>query len=160
MLLTADIILQGVVLALASGRVGYSLVNDEIFRKLREWIWLRSAPVNGTIRHFNEDGSWQERPAAFYQEVEIDVPSAYIIGGGEPTGTCMDWDKDTVIDFAPDLDVRPARFLGQVFECHFCMTFWTSLLASIGWLAHPEFAVIMATPFAMWAVANLYAQRL
>lgn len=53
------------VMALASGRVAFSLTNDEIFRPAREWIWKRSAPDEGPIRL--DDGS--------------DVPARMVHGG-------------------------------------------------------------------------------
>jgi hypothetical protein len=98
-----------VTLALASGRVAYSLTSDDIFQPLRERIQARD------VRLMNKRG--EEGP----------YDGQY--------------------------------FLAGVFSCPFCMSFWTSLLAAIAWVALGTDVVIFSTPLALWAVANTYAVK-
>lgn len=143
--MNVDPIMQGAVLALASGRIAYSLVADDIFRGLREWVWMRSAPEAATVRRELAGGGWENLPAAMFHEICSSESEL----------------RDIVCARAydPVRDPRPAGFAGQVFECVYCMSAWTSLGAAITWALLGDAAVVVAAPFALWAIANLYAAK-
>lgn len=132
-------------LALGSGRVAYSLTRDDIFRKMREWIWLRSAPEEGTILERGADGDTQ-RPARFMHLV-YDKP--YTGTAWEPTHT----------EYHPELDPRDPGFFGMLFECPYCMSFWTSLAACAAWLVLGDDVIYPAALLALWGASNSFAVK-
>jgi hypothetical protein len=138
--------LEALTLALASGRVAYSLVHDEIMRPLRERIWLRYAPESGTIRDYADDGSFELRIACMIHKAPTYARDSLYLESLDRF-------------YSTQQTPRPATFLGQLFECHYCMSFWTSLLAAAAWLLLGDLAVTLAVPFAIWAIANTYAQK-
>ena len=132
-------IVVALTLALASGRVAYSITTDTIFRPLREWIWLRSAPEDSAILHRTDSGD-EQRPARLYHDY-----------GREGMASIFDYD--------PTASPRRPGFFGQLVECPFCMSFWTSALACVAWLLLGNDVIYPALPLALWALANTYATR-
>ena len=119
------------VMALASGRIAYSITNDEIMRPMREWVFRRSAPHSGTIRIDTEDG---------YD----DVPASMV--------------HDGVFD--PARSIRTPQFWGQLVECLMCMSFHTSLWILVAYLISAHWTVLALTPFALWGLSNAFAKWL
>lgn len=144
-----------VVLALASGRVAFALTRDEIFRPLREWVWLRSSPEEGTILERSEDGD-SPRPARFYHLTETKVQ---LVPDSELTGTCADFDRFEDYAFDPGLGAREPGFFGQLLECPYCMSFWTSLAACAAWLTLGSDVLYPALPLALWGASNSFAVK-
>lgn len=144
------------VLTLASGRVAFSLTRDEILRPLREWIWLRSAPEEGTILERDEDNGDTPRPARYYHFGENRVQ---IVPDAELTGTCADFDEFPGYEFNPALGPRIPGFWGQLFECPYCMSFWTSLVACAAWLLLGDAVLYPALPLALWGASNSFAVK-
>lgn len=133
---------------LAAGRVAYSITNDEIFRPLREAIYLRSAPRHDTILVFDQGGDREISARQFHPVNEDGHPF-------EGAGI-----KRAGYDWIPELEPRRPGWAGQLFECPFCMSAWTSAFFVGVWaLMGTDFAALFALPFATWALANLYAVR-
>jgi len=130
-----------IVVSLAAGRVAYSLTRDDIFRGLRESIWLRSAPEDGMIVERTPDGDLTRPARAYHPRV---VP-------GSP---------DTLVhDYDPAAPFREPKFFGQLFECPYCMSFWTSAFAFVAWMILGDYVIYPALPLAIWAAANAYAVK-
>lgn len=141
-----DLLGTYLVLALASGRVAFSLTKDEIFRPLREWIWMRSAPEEAMIVTRGDNGD-QTIPARMmhlhHDRGRTSIGEHYVTR-----------------EFKPQDPMRAPGFFGQLFECFYCMSFWTSLLAYVVYRIDFSLAWHVATPLAIWAVANAYAHRI
>ncbi len=140
---TTDIATFAVV-ALASGRVAFCLTKDDIFQGLRESIWMRSAPEDGQVVERTEDGDLT-RPARAYHRVN--GPQATI------------GDTSHAYQYDPHRAFREPQFFGQLFECPYCMSFWTSLFAFVAWMILGNAVIFPALPFAIWAAANAYAVK-
>jgi hypothetical protein len=144
-------ILAASVLSVASGRVAYSLTRDEIFRPLREAIWRRS-PGDGNVMVRGDDG-------------DRELPVRMMHYGDLVGGTLFRWNEgDRVVGelgwhFRPDRPPRDPGFFGQLFDCVYCMSFWTSLIACAAWLALGDAVLYPAAPLAVWAAANTYAAK-
>lgn len=132
------------VVSLASGRVAFCLTKDDIFQGLRERIWMHSAPEDGMVVERTADGDLT-RPARAYHRVN--GPQANI------------GDTSHEHRYDPGRPFRTPGFWGQLWECPYCMSFWTSALACVAWLVLGDAVMYPATPFAVWAVANLYAVK-
>lgn len=132
------------VLALASGRVAYSLVHDEIFRPLREWIWLRYAPESETIYEYGADGD-RSTPARSWHRLR--------------NGDGTDIDAPFPFAYIPEEPLRTPTFLGKLIGCPYCMSMWTSTVALLAWWALGDNVIYPAAPFALWAAANTYAVK-
>lgn len=141
-MITLSDVFELAILSLASGRIAYSLAMDEIFRPLREWVWLRSAPDAGSITLDD-----RELPARMVHR--------YRSTPGELLRGAPKWN----VEFDAASDLRSKGFFGQLIECPYCLTFWTSLAALAALAAFGDAAVIAALPFAVWAVANTYAAK-
>ena len=149
-------VLTFALLTLASGRVAYLLTRDEIARPLREWIWLRSAPEEGTILERDPDTGDSPRPARYYHWTETQVQ---IVPDEERTFTCADFDTFPGYEFDPAQGPRVPGFFGQLFECPYCMSFWTSLVACAAWLVLGDAVIYPALPLALWAASNSFAVK-
>lgn len=147
-MLTLDIdatdIASFVVLSLAAGRVAFSLTKDDIFQPVREWIWMRSAPEDGMVIKRGDDGDLTLPARAMHR---VNGPQANI------------GDTSHRYEFQPQRPLRQPGFWGQLWECFYCMSFWTSLLAMVAWLVLGDLVVVLALPFAVWAAANTYAAK-
>lgn len=132
------------VLALASGRVAFSLTKDDIFQGLRESIWMHSAPEDGMVVERTEDGDLT-RPARAYHYHR------------EQVNLGQEWEQGFAYD--PAAPFREPQFFGKLFECPYCMSFWTSLLACVAWLVLGDAVIYPALPFAIWMVANTLAVK-
>lgn len=117
------------VITLASGRVAYSISQEEIFRPLRNWIFLRSAPVDAEIVLRREDGD-EVWPARMVRDT-LDGPS-----------------------LEPNLDLRKPGFVGSAVSCPYCLSFWTSLAMILAYLALGHVVAVALTPLAVWAGAT------
>lgn len=95
-----------VTLALASGRVAFSITSDDLFADLRTYLMQRDFE-----KHLN-DGPFD--------------------GKG---------------------------FVYAAATCFYCLTFWTSLVAAVAWLALGSEVVLLAAPLALWAAANIVAAK-
>lgn len=130
------------VLSLASGRVAFSLTKDDIFQPLREFVWMRSAPEDGMIVERTVDGD-RTTPARAWHLLHnrgyTEDRSEYAYDPGQP--------------------FRNPGWFGQLIECPYCLSFWTSLAACVAWVVLGDAVVYPAMPFAVWAVANLYAVK-
>lgn len=133
-----------VVLSLASGRVAFCLTKDDIFQPVREWIWMRSAPEDGMVVERTAEGDLTRPARAFHR---VNGPQANI------------GDTSHRYDYVPALAFRKPGFWGQLWECPYCMSFWTSLLAVLVWLLIGNAVIYLALPFAVWAVANVLAVK-
>lgn len=140
-------------LAIGSGRVAYSLTRDDIFRKLREWIWLRSAPEEGTILERGGEGDAQ-RPARMYHPHGLNADGDHVLVTGA-RGDLI----DVRYRFNPNIAMRYPGFLGQLFECPYCMSFWTSLAACAAWLLLGDDVIYPAALLALWGVSNSFAVK-
>lgn len=130
MTISSTDIVAALTLSLASGRVAHLIAQDTIMRPIREWIWLRSPGESATITQRGEDG-------------DREIPARMLHDG----------------EFQPSLRPRDPGFFGQLFECVFCLTFWTSLIACAAWLVLGDDVIYPATPLALWALANTYAMK-
>lgn len=146
---TTDIV-TGIVLALAVGRIAYSLTQDEIFRPLREWVWLRSAPESAALLRFEEDGDsqWPARMVHHYSSI------------GRIWATKVVRQINDDYGYAPTAPMRKPGFFGQLIECFYCVSFWLALVASIAWWLLGDNVIYAALPFAFWAGGNYFAHRL
>lgn len=143
--ITPQHVLTFLLLAIASGRVAYSLVNDEIFRPLREWIWLRHAPESEMIYEYGADGDRSTPARAWHRQ-----PSGPVANIGH---------VDERYAYDPDLPLRTPTFLGKLIGCPYCMSFWTSAAAMLAWWALGDNVIYPAAPLALWAAANTYAVK-
>lgn len=132
------------VLALASGRVAFSLTKDDIFQGLRESIWMHSAPEDGQIVERTEDGDLT-RPARAYHRVN------------GPQATIGDTAHEHRYD--PGAPFREPQFFGQLFECPYCMSFWTALFAFVAWAILGDAVIYPALPLAIWGASNSFAVK-
>lgn len=127
------------VLVLASGRIAYSLIQDEIFRPIRESIYRYSAPSTAT----NRDGQpWR---MVYSWKNNADERAR---GWGR-------WSDD----FEPNR-MREVGFFGELASCFYCMSFWTSAAVLVSYALHPAGTVGFLTLFAAWALSNLIAKAL
>lgn len=149
---TTDIA-QFLVMALASGRIAFSLTKDDIFQPVREWIWMRSAPEDGMVIERTMDGD-VTRPARMYHLMHENAFDGGLDMGRGPKG-----DVKRGHHFSPSTAMRKPAFWGQLWECPYCMSFWTSLIATVAWLLGGDAIVVMALPFAVWALANVLAVK-
>lgn len=136
-------------LSLASGRVAFCITKDDIFQGVRERIWMRSAPEDGMVVERTEDGD-VTRPARMYHYGRQQGGFFAINSVRSP---------HDAHEYRPELPMRKPGFWGQLFECPYCMSFWTSTLATFAWLVLGDTVVYPALPFAVWAVANAYAVK-
>lgn len=158
-----DLLLAYLVVALAAGRVAYSLTKDEIFRPVREWIWLRWAPESGVIRETGGEGD-VERPARMYQVVGRDGDGDLVVLDARSPKQVVGF-TDAKFRFEPHHAMRKPTFLGQLTECFFCVSFWTSLIFWAAFRFLPAGAANdiwswVFVPLAIWAVANMFAHKL
>lgn len=130
-------------LALASGRVAHSITQDTIFRPLREAIYRRSAPHGDVFFIVDGDGD-RNLPARLVHDART-----WVVG--------EEYVDQIGLFYAPAAPARTPGFLGQLFECPFCMTFWTSAIAAAAWLALGDNVIYPTLPLALWALANSYA---
>lgn len=147
-----------IVLSLASGRVAYSLTKDEIFRPMREWIWMRSAPEEGVIVERGGEGD-VTRPARMYHLMHRDPVDGDWRMSKMKCGPAMAKLNDQRYRFDPGVALRKPGFFGQLFECFYCMSFWTSLLACAAWLVLGDDVIYPALPLALWGASNVIAAR-
>lgn len=125
------------VLALASGRVAHSISSDEIFRPLRNWVYIRSAPVSDMIVTREEPEGDFEYPARMTRRTQHGSWTPRTDGG-----------------------VRKPGFFGSLLACAWCLSLWTSLFWLGLYAALGHYAIWAAMPFALWAAANAYAKWL
>lgn len=126
------------VMALAAGRVSYSLTKDEIFRPVREAIWRRSSPLYAT----NIQGEpWRMIECWKHNEQE----------------RARGWGKWSE-EFDPQ-SLREPGFFGRLVECANCLSFWVSLVIAIAYMAFGDVVVTLLAPLALWALANTYASK-
>lgn len=139
--MTPDQLFDYLLLALAAGRLAYAITQDEIFRPVRQYIWLRSAPVHGMYRLHGEDvlASKIDRWKTTEEERQRGLPK---------------WEMDYI-----EGSRRAPGFLGQLFECAYCMSFWTSAALLGSYLAWPTATIAFSSLVALWAAANTYAAK-
>lgn len=150
---TLALFLSLLIIGIAAGRVAYSITHDEIFRRLREWIWLRSAPHSGMIVEYSEDGDDTQLARSYHWS---EVPQKV-----------RDDEANNGIHFLPDgyryqpqLPIRKPQFWGQLVECPMCMSFWIAIIFWVLWQFAPfEIYYYGIMPLAVWGVANWFAVK-
>lgn len=133
------------VMALASGRVAYSLTQDDIFEPARRWIWWHSGPdVGSKINLFGQivEGRNWDRFRSTPDEVARGLSK---------------WQYESVDDNG--MPPREPGWLGRLVGCFYCMSFWTSCAALAAYNVAPDLTVQICLPFALWAAANTYAAK-
>lgn len=159
MTITATDVAVFLELSLAAGRVGYSLTQDEIFRPVREAIYLHSAPHSDVIVKRGDEGDLELPARMVHRVTRLEQPDTSL-GRDEARERFMAQKGERGWEYMPQEPLRKPGMLGQLFECPFCMTFWTSLFFVGVWaLMGQDFVAMLALPFATWALANLYAVR-
>lgn len=140
------------IVSLAAGRVGYLLTSDELFRPIREWIWLRS-PGEGSMIVLRGDDGDREVPARTMHYGDLGAHGSFW------PGPCEVSIGEVGYHFQPTLRPRDPGWFGRLVECPYCMTFWTSLVGCAAWLLLGDDVIYPATPLAAWALANTYATK-
>lgn len=131
------------ILSLASGRVAYSITSDEIFRPVRELVYRYSAP-----RHDQDEDGHPYRMIEWFKSTKQERERFPAIGV---------WQREHI---DPTYTGRDVGFFGSLLECFYCFSFYTSVAAIVAYWIFGEEAVTVALPFAVWALANLYAKVL
>lgn len=125
------------VIAVAAGRVADSISGDEIFRPLRNWVYLRSAPVDDSIVTYGPSGD--------------DVyPARMATLTSEPLSLGTEYEGMRG-------DVRTPGFFGRLISCRVCLSFWVTLFWLAIYLLSAHWALTLATPFAIWGGAVAFA---
>lgn len=141
-------IFEVAVMVTSAARVTYTVTSDDIFRPLREAIYKRSAPENDTIRIDDQDVPARMVHAGHYNVVDgvWDKGAAVLIAR-------------TVYRFLPQEEPRPAGWWGSLISCPYCFSFWVALAWFALWLLLGETWVWIATPLALWFMANTLAVK-
>jgi len=148
---------EGIVLVLATYRLVRLAGWDDwppIYR-LRAWIigetWIPDVP---SLIETGERVPLE--PSVEGDIVKIPGPGNFVIHGGEAPLPGKTPDSEAV-------SVRPGYSrptLAHLVHCPFCLSWWVSLAAYLGWLAAPEPMMYAAAPFALSAAVGLVAKNL
>ncbi len=153
MLISSTDIAIFIELSLASGRVAYSVTQDDIFRPVREFVYKRSAPDSDTILVRDENGD-HEYPARSFHYGDLSGQGVfYPWNEGDAEVWNVGW------HYRPELPPREPGWAGCLIECPYCLSFWTSLIAGLAWLLLGDAVAVIAAPLAIWALANTYAVK-
>lgn len=52
----------------------------------------------------------------------------------------------------------PGGMVAEVFACHYCMSFWTGLMAGVSYMLFPNAAIVFSLPLALSGISGLLQQ--